>query len=226
MNNSVAASLGDDTETPYERHWRIGNNTTGGGSSAYYGTKHIWELSPNERNHYNKSRPAQQNDKIDMNQVQSKYSEGIEMGKKWTFGIGLGASVWGSGFKAGVNHVPKYAQRGVTAADMAKQSKMFGKYAKAVSRIGTTAGVLDLGLTIGEYSISDKSWGDKTKLGFNMTITGMGFIQHPAVQVTSIALGIYENNGGFNGVYDYADRQEKYHKMPLPNAFGVLWYEF
>lgn len=57
----------NDGELAYERHWRIANNTTGGGTPGYG----LTNLSSTDRGYFNSSRPIQYADQIDMRQVAS-----------------------------------------------------------------------------------------------------------------------------------------------------------
>lgn len=144
----------------------------------------------------------------------------ISRGKEVTFGGGLAATIWGSGFESGINYTPKYAQRGVTRARLAAESAQYVKLAKYTSRVGGILTGGDVVLSFGEYIYSDQSWGDKTKLGVNLGITALGQVRHPAAVGASIGLGIAETAGAFNSVYDYADYTQVSGNLVIPP--GVL----
>ncbi len=70
------------------------------------------------------------------------------------------------------------------------------------------------------------SWGDRTKLGVNLGITGVGLIKHPTAQLTAISLGIAETAGAFDGLYDYADATEKSGILIVPGIYSPMPFIF
>ncbi|MCF8258739.1 MAG: hypothetical protein K9J06_14380 [Flavobacteriales bacterium] len=140
------------------------------------------------------------------------------LGKDITFGGGLLTSMLGASFETGANFTPRYAQRGVTKANLANETAQFSKYARYTSRVGNILTGTDMLLSGVEYHYSDKSWGDKTKLGLNLGIAGLGIVRHPGAQVLSIGLGIAETAGAFNGLYNYADFTEQSGLIVVPSG--------
>jgi RHS repeat-associated protein len=146
----------------------------------------------------------------------------IEKGQNVTFGSSLIAQAFETSFSSASNYKPLYAQRGVSSLDLANQSLNYAKYSRYTAKVGGVLTGADLLLSLGKFSVSKKDWGDKTELGVNLTITGIGQIRHPAAQGAAIGLGVFETAGGFDNLYNAARFADNYGILGVPTGLGSM----
>lgn len=90
---------------------------------------------------------------------------------------------------------------------------LVSKAASSYRTVGTTFLVVGSTVALYQFIDSDHSGGDWAKLGVNAGIIAIGFI--PVVgPFASIGLGVAENMGAFDKVYDLADH---------PNVINFYW---
>lgn len=199
--------------------WRDGYSFAGaGGGEAYadydMGFKQFIQYSDKTRQQMEHNRAEQE--------FSEKMLQRVNTAKQVTFGTGLAQKNFETAVKVARNETTKYFNKSAVY-DRAFYLK-YGKYLRRTGNILTGA---DAMLSVAEYYYSDdRSWGDKTKLGVNLGIAGIGLVRHPAAQLTSVGLGIAETAGAFDGLYKYMDATEKSGVLIVPGIYSPMPFIF
>jgi hypothetical protein len=136
-------------------------------------------------------------------------------------GGGLTSTLWGNAFGQASKQKP-IPQRGFTMKDFNRETKQFTKYAKGFRIAGNIMTGLEVTLALTEFYSTDGSYGDVTKLGVRMGIAGLGQVRHPYATVGAIGLALFEESGGFDGVYWRADVLDHHGILMLPMMNGSI----
>ncbi len=190
-----------------------GGEQSGGGGGFSKGGSGGTQISPNFSGGIGKDFGS----KLNKN---DESGEWVARSKELTFGAGLFANVIKEGSIAASDFTPRKPQRsGQNIKILESQKNSFLKMTKYTSRVSNVLTGADMILSFLEYKYTkDKTWGAKTKLGVNLSISIMGIIREPTMQILSVGLGVSETAGAFNGLYKYADMTEKSGLIIIPTT--------
>jgi hypothetical protein len=81
---------------------------------------------------------------------------------------------------------------------------------RTISRVGQGVSFTSGIISVGEFSLTEnKTWGSYGKLGIGILSSGLTYTPEPITTVIGISIGLTDLMGGFDGFYNFLDKQEQ-----------------